>query len=184
MAWLVLFRNLIVFHDYTVMFLVPFMAMVAACIYQAFFDQLRVWMPAARYRFVVCAVLSFIIFFVYIDAYLGSVRAWRVGDENAAPLAEFYRDVDQFNLRSASSLQLARVQHDGEWVPASPYAQCVLLDADLLVNPDGAGQSITAPPAFPLSAEALKASTFRSKRKLAEGSLKQFFYRNDDTYLR
>ncbi len=183
-GWLVLFRNLIVFHDYTVIFLVPFMVIVAAFIYQAFFAQLRVWMPPARYRFVVCAALSFIVLIVYIDAYLGSVRAWRVSDEMEKPLAEFYRDVDQFNLRSASSLPLARVQRDDGWVQGSPYAQCVLLDADLIINPDDAHQQITRPPIFPISVDTLKARTFRSKRKLAEGSLKQLFYRNDEYYLR
>ena len=183
-AWLVLFRNLIVFHDYTVMFLVPFLAMVAAFVYQAFFAQLRVWIPITRYRFVVFAVLSFIVSIVYIDAYLGSVQAWRVSEEMEQPLAKFYRDVDQFNLRSASSMPLARVQHDGGWVRGSPYAQCVLLDADLVINPDDAGPMITTPPIFPISVDTLNVSTFRSKRKLAEGSLKQLFYRNDDYYLR
>ena len=183
-AWLVLFRNLIVFHDYTVMFLVPFMAMAAACIYQAFFDQLLIWMPAARYRFVVCAMLSFIISIVYIDAYLDSVLAWRVSDEMDKPLATFYRDVDQFNFRSVSSQPWARVQLDRGWIEGSPYGQCVLLDADLVINPDDARSMITTPPVFPISVDSLRASTFRSKRKLAEGSLKQLFYRNDADYLR
>ena len=183
-AWLVLFRNLIVFHDYTVIFLVPFMAMVAAFVYQSFFQQLRLLLPAARHRFVVSAILSLLLSSIYIDAYLNSVYAWRVSPEFDQPLAMFYRDIDQFNLRSASSLPLAQVQRDGDWVEGSPYAQCVLLDADLIINQDEADRLISTPPVFPISAEALRASSFRSKRRLAEGSLKQLFYRSNDVYLR
>jgi hypothetical protein len=183
-AWLVFFRNLIVFHDYTVIFLVPFMAMAAAFVVQFFFQQIRLLMPAARHRFVVTAILSLLLSSIYIDAYLDSVYAWTVSPEFDQPLAMFYRDSDRFNLRSASSLPLAQVQRDSDWVQGSPYAQCVLLDADLIINQDEDVRSISTPPVFPISGEALRTSTFRSKRRLAEGSLKHVFYRSDDYYLR
>lgn len=177
-AWLLFFKNLIVFHDYAVIFLIPFFVILAAFVYRSFVAWLDESMRYPRLRALILTALFLMLSFVYIDGYLGSVRAWKVGGGHAAPMQSFYKSIDKFNFLSRSASPPVLIRRDDEWIYNSPYAQGVLLEGDIVLDlEDGRAQRLQ-PPDFPIPGKALTQATMRSKRQLAAGSLKQIFYRD------
>ncbi|MBC1261207.1 hypothetical protein FQK07_07945 [Synechococcus sp. BSF8S] len=184
LAWLLFFKNLIVFHDYTMIFLVPFLVILAAFVYRSFVAWLEESMRYPRLRALTFTALLLVLSFVYVDGYLDSVRAWKVDDGRAAPMHSFYKDIDAFNSLSRSASPPVLIRRDDEWIDNSPYAQGVLLEGDLVLDPgDGRAQRLQ-PPGFPIPGQVLTQATIRSKRQLAAGSLKQVFYRDRAYYAR
>lgn len=181
-AWLLFFKNLIVFHDYTVIFLLPFLAICAAFVYRSFLTLLEENIHAAKKRFLILAALFLLLCSSCLDGYIGSLRAWTVSNDHTPLLSSFYKEIDEYNLLSRSSSPKLPIRRDDEWVYNSPYAQGLLLEGDLFLNLEGGRAEQLQPPAFPLPKEALIQSAVRSRRKVAAGSLKQVFYREPSYY--
>lgn len=171
LGWLVLFKNLIVFHDYTVIFLVPWLALTAGILFEAFLAELTERGPGEGARQAMAICLFVIVSFCFFSGYVGSIRAWRVSTANRAKLVSFYGAIDAFN-QEHDQLVTRRTS----WLPNSPYGQCLLLDSALTENPADSGRRISTPPPFPLDEAALAATKKRSRQSMKRGSLKPILF--------
>ncbi|HYP03662.1 MAG TPA: hypothetical protein VER57_03840, partial [Cyanobium sp.] len=86
LGWLVLFKNLIVFHDYTVIFLVPWLALTAGILIEAFLATPADWGLGARARQAMAISMVVIVTSCFLSGYVDSIQAWRVSTANRAKL--------------------------------------------------------------------------------------------------
>jgi hypothetical protein len=171
LGWLILFKNLIVFHDYTVIFLVPWLALTAGILIEAFLATLADWGLGARARRAMAISMVVIVTACFLSGYGSSIQAWRVSTANRAKLVSFYDAIDTFN-QEHDQLVTRRTS----WLPNSPYGQCLLLHCALTENPADSGRRISDPPPFPLDEAALAATKKRSRQSLKRGSLKPILF--------
>jgi len=171
LGWLVLFKNLIIFHDYTVIFLVPWLALTAAILIETFLAEIADLGLGTGARQALQISLVVVVASCFLFGYGSSIRAWRVSAANRAKLVSFYGAIDTFNQQPDQM-----VTRRTSWLPNSPYGQCLLLDAALTENPADSGRAISTPPAFPLDEAALAATKKRSRQSLKRGSLKPILF--------
>lgn len=171
LGWLILFKNLIVFHDYTVIFLVPWLALTAGILMDVFLTGLPDWVGREGTRKAIRITIITILSYCFLASYANSIKAWSVSADNKAKMASFYSGIDAFN-QEHHELVVRRTS----WLPNSPYAQCLLLDSALTEHPSESRRTISEPPVFPIDNKALDRTKNRSQRLLTKGSLKSVLY--------
>ena len=164
--WLFLFKNLVVFHDYTFIFLIPLFclgyAMVVDSLCQArILRSVAGLMPVYGLKIVFLVTLGISMFVNY----QGSVQAWTMSPAQETKILAFFNEVDRYNRLTSQPIPL-----DQGWIHNSPYAQCLFFDESLSRNSDP-GDPIQAPPPFPLNAAVIDALAKQSKTNLRNGSL-------------
>ena len=145
LLWILLMKNLFVFHIYAGMAVLPFLLLCMASALEALISQINgvgVATPRLVDRGLVvasCSVFLVVLFF-------GPGAQLRPDAARSFELEGFFADLNQYRngLRSGDM-----IWRDYEWFPRSPTAQCALLDVPLLVGDHPEGIKTSKPPAFP-----------------------------------
>ncbi len=145
LIWVVLMKNLFVFHIYAGMAILPFLLLCLASALETLIAQINdvgVATPRLIDRGLVatsCCVFLVVLFF-------GPGAQLRPDAARSFALETFFADLNQYRngLRSGDM-----VRRDYEWFPRSPTAQCALLDVPLLVGDHPEGIKTSEPPVFP-----------------------------------
>ena len=143
--WIVLMKNLFVFHVYAGMVVLPFLLLCMASVLETLIAQVIVVGFATPKRIdqgvvvAACSVFLIVLFF-------GPGAQFRPDATRRIALEGFFADLNQYRngLRSGDM-----VWRDGDWFPRSPTAQCALLDVPLLVGEHPEGIKTSEPPSFP-----------------------------------
>lgn len=143
--WIVLMKNLFVFHVYAGMVVLPFLLLCMASVLETLIAQVNVVGFATPKRIdqgvvvAACSVFLIVLFF-------GPGAQFRPDATRRIALEGFFADLNQYRngLRSGDM-----VWRDGDWFPRSPTAQCALLDVPLLVGDHPEGIKTSEPPPFP-----------------------------------
>ena len=132
--WCAGMKNLVVFHSYSVMYIMPFFYLLSLlsasqCVALAgcYFKR----SPAC----VSGRLLKVLFFALSVSIYCSSLfnsqaRYYFPSLGKSEELRRFFVSVDSFNeslARKGSALQGAPIVRDEEWMPRSPYSQCLLL---------------------------------------------------------
>ncbi|WP_255445086.1 hypothetical protein [Synechococcus sp. ROS8604] len=145
LLWIVVMKNLFVFHIYAGMVILPFLLLGMALVLEALIAQMNVVGIATPRQidrgFVVasCSVFLIVLFF-------GPGAQLRPDGPRRVELEGFFAELNQYRngLRAGDM-----VWRDSEWFPRSPTAQCALLDVPLLVGEHPEGIKTSEPPPFP-----------------------------------
>ena len=145
LLWIVLMKNLFVFHIYAGMAIVPFLLLCMALALETLIVQINgvgVATPRLVDRGLVAASCS--VFLVVL--FFGPGAQLRPDAARRFELEGFFAELTQYRngLRPGDM-----VWRDSEWFPRSPTAQCALLDVPLLVGDHSEGIKTSEPPRFP-----------------------------------
>ena len=141
LLWLPLMKNLLVFHVYAAMVLLPLLTLVLLFSLERFCAVVPRWqktLPPA-----LAATLVSVFLFQVGQSDPGRLRP---SFEREQLLAAFLKDVGQF---TASTPLDQPVDRSKKWIPGSPFAQCALLDQPLWSGDDAVAPSLATPPPFP-----------------------------------
>jgi hypothetical protein len=145
LLWIVVMKNLFVFHIYAGMVVLPFLLLCMAFALETLIAQVNivgVARPGRIDRALIVASCS--VFFIVL--FFGPGAQLRPDAARRFELEGFFAELTQYRngLRPGDM-----VWRDSEWLPRSPTAQCALLDVPLLVGDHPEGIKISEPPAFP-----------------------------------
>lgn len=145
LIWLVVMKNLFVFHVYAGMVIVPFLLLcmtvllekvvVLASASAATSDR------ALNQVLVGASVAAFLVVLL-----LGPPAEQRPDQERRLVMEGFFKELAEYQAASPSP---PLVQRNVDWFPRSPYAQCALLDGPFLLEPPMEGVQAPQPPFFP-----------------------------------
>lgn len=143
--WVVLMKNLFVFHVYAGMVLLPFLLLCMAHTLERLIPELAAALKRSERRVTQCSValagsVLVIVLLLGPSAQLRPVGARRL------VLQAFFSDLAAYRSGADAGVP---VQRNDQWFPRSPYAQCALLDAPLLNGEPPADAQLSRPPAFP-----------------------------------
>ncbi|CAK24761.1 hypothetical protein [Synechococcus sp. CS-197] len=143
--WVVLMKNLFVFHVYAGMVLLPFLLLCMAHTLERLIPELAAALKRSERRVTQCSVVLagsvlVIVLLLGPSAQLRPVAARRL------VLQAFFSDLAAYRSGADAGVP---VQRNDQWFPRSPYAQCALLDAPLLNGEPPADAQLSRPPAFP-----------------------------------
>lgn len=143
--WVVLMKNLFVFHVYAGMVLLPFLLLCMAHTLERLIPELVAALNRSERRVTQCTVVlagSVLVMVLLLgpSAQLRPVAARRL------LLETFFADLAVYRNGADDSVP---VQRDDQWFPRSPYAQCALLDSPLLNGEPPPDAQLSRPPAFP-----------------------------------
>lgn len=143
--WLVVMKNLFVFHVYAGMVLLPFLLLCMAHTLERLIPELSAALKRSERRVTQCTVVlagSVLVMVLLLgpSAQLRPVAARRL------VLESFFADLAAYRSGADDGVP---VQRDDQWFPRSPYAQCALLDAPLLNGEPSPDAQLSRPPAFP-----------------------------------
>ena len=145
LLWIVVMKNLFVFHVYAGMVVLPFLLLCMASALEGLIMQVNgmgVATPRRIDRSVVVA--SCVVFFIVL--FFGPGAQLRPEASRRIALEGFFADLNQYrNGLSPGEM----VWRNGDWFPRSPTAQCALLDVPLLVGDHPEGIETSEPPTFP-----------------------------------
>jgi hypothetical protein len=145
LLWIVVMKNLFVFHIYAGMVVLPFLLLCMAFALETLIAQVNivgVATPGRIDRALIVASCS--VFFIVL--FFGPGAQLRPDAARRFELEGFFAELTQYRngLRPGDM-----VWRDSEWLPRSPTAQCALLDVPLLVGDHSEGIKISEPPRFP-----------------------------------
>ena len=145
LLWVVLMKNLFVFHVYAGMMVLPFALLSMAFTLEALIVQLNipgVVTPRLIDRGVVLASCSL---FLVVLAF-GPGAQMRPSAARELKLKSFFAELNVYRQGLSAG---DYVRRDREWFPRSPTAQCALLDVPLWIGGDPEGGQFSDPPRFP-----------------------------------
>jgi hypothetical protein len=130
LIWCFGMKNLVVFHDYSAMYIIPFWYLSAISVSH------RIVPSASPFKsFSLCFALAVFVFSLLATQVAFQMRP--VSQAGYNNIRRFYARLDSFRFDSSrSGALLLPVLRDEEWVPGSPYAQCLYLDNPLLSAED------------------------------------------------
>lgn len=149
LIWCFGMKNLVVFHDYSAMYVIPFLYLSAISISD------RIIPAAAPFKpILLCFVLAVFVFSLLATQSVLQMRP--VSQASYNNIRRFYADLDSFRSdASRPGASLLPVLRDMEWVPRNPYAQCLYLDHPLVSTDDlsrmrrqGADLTLAQPPSL------------------------------------
>ena len=143
--WVVLMKNLFVFHVYAGMVLLPFLLLCMAHTLERLIPELAAALKRSERRVTQCSVVlaGSVLVIVLL---LGPSAQLRPMAARRLVLQAFFSDLAAYRSGADAGVP---VQRNDQWFPRSPYAQCALLDAPLLNGEPPADAQLSRPPAFP-----------------------------------
>ena len=143
--WVVLMKNLFVFHVYAGMVLLPFLLLCMAHTLERLIPELAAALKRSERRVTQCSVVLAGSVLVIVLLLGPSAQLRPVGARRLV-LQAFFSDLAAYRSGADAGVP---VQRNDQWFPRSPYAQCALLDAPLLNGEPPADAQLSRPPAFP-----------------------------------
>ncbi len=143
--WVVLMKNLFVFHVYAGMVLLPFLLLCMAHTLERLIPELAAALKRSERRVTQCSVVLAGSVLVMVLLLGPSAQLRPVGARRLV-LQAFFSDLAAYRSGADAGVP---VQRNDQWFPRSPYAQCALLDAPLLNGEPPADAQLSRPPAFP-----------------------------------
>jgi hypothetical protein len=149
LMWCFGMKNLVVFHDYSAIYVIPFLYLSAISVGNQIMQSI-----GAFQSILLCLALAVFVFSLLATQVAMQMRP--VSQASYNNIRRFYADVDSFRSgASRPGASLPPVLRDLEWVPGSPYAQCLYLEHPLVGSEDlsrmrrrGADLTIAQPPAL------------------------------------
>lgn len=145
LIWVVVMKNLFVFHVYAGMVVLPFLLFCMAVVLEHMVVLTSGWAEISARSLnqaLVCASVS--VFLLVLV--LGPSAAQRPDQERRLVLEGFFKELAEYQALSPA---LPLVVKNNDWFPRSPYAQCALLDGPFLFEPPKQGTPTPQPPSFP-----------------------------------
>lgn len=143
--WVVLMKNLFVFHVYAGMVLLPFLLLCMAHTLERLIPELAAALKRSERRVTQCSVVLAGSVLVIVLLLGPSAQLRPVGARRLV-LQAFFSDLAAYRSGADAGVP---VQRNDQWFPRSPYAQCALLDVPLLNGEPPADAQLSRPPAFP-----------------------------------
>ncbi|QEY32830.1 hypothetical protein EVJ50_11890 [Synechococcus sp. RSCCF101] len=127
LLWLVLMKNLVVFHDYALMMLLPLLSVILMGLGERL-ELLAVQLVPRLGRAVAPTMVLAVLGVMLVQAVAVSQSRLHPSAERQERLDLFFSQLQAFRLVSDPRTP---VRHEQDWLPGSPYAQCLLLDQPL-----------------------------------------------------
>ena len=143
--WVVVMKNLFVFHVYAGMVLLPFLLLCMAQTLERLIPEVSAALTLSERRVTECTVLMAGSALAMV-LLLGPSAQFRPVIARRLLLESFFSDLAAY--RSGADDRVP-VQRDDQWFPRSPYAQCALLEAPLLNGEPSPETPLSLPPVFP-----------------------------------
>lgn len=143
--WVVVMKNLFVFHVYAGMMMLPFLLLCMAQTLERLIPEVSAALTLSERRVTQCTVLMAGSALAMV-LLLGPSAQFRPVIARRLLLESFFSDLAAY--RSGAEDRVP-VQSDDQWFPRSPYAQCALLDAPLLYGEPSPDTPLSHPPVFP-----------------------------------
>jgi hypothetical protein len=149
LIWCFGMKNLVVFHDYSAMYILPFLYLSAISVGHQIMQSI-----GAFQSILLCLALAVFVFSLLATQVAMQMRP--VSQASYNNIRRFYAAVDSFRSdASRPGVSLPPVLRDPQWLPGSPYAQCLYLEHPLVSSEDlsrlrrgGASLTIAQPPAL------------------------------------
>jgi hypothetical protein len=126
LIWCFGMKNLVVFHDYSAMYVIPFLYLSAISVAHQVMHRVL-----ASKSVLLCVALA--LFVISLLATQASMQMRPVDQLAYSNIRRFYSNLDLFRSASSrSGYSPLPVVRDRRWVPGSPYAQCLYLDNPLV----------------------------------------------------
>ncbi len=140
--WIVAMKNLLVFHEYAAMVMIPFFCLVLSAVAESLSLLVSNLFPSIASGFLTVALILVIASFLW---QVVNVPASKLNPSMArrAKLDQFFTELKAFNLNTSSKQTVLR---NTNWLPGSPSAQCLMLNQPLLIGePTSQNNVIQAP---------------------------------------
>ena len=145
LLWLVVMKNLFVFHVYAGMVIVPFLLLGMAVVLDQMVVLVSGWAAISDRlpnQALVCASVSVFLLVLL----LGPSAEQRPDQQRRLVMEGFFKELAAYQALSPSPPLVVK---NDDWFPRSPYAQCALLDGPFLLEPPKQGGQAPQPPSFP-----------------------------------
>ncbi len=142
--WILLMKNLLVFHEYTAMVMLPFfciiLSAVAELLSQLALNLFPSLAPALLKISVVIVIYSFLWQAISVPA-----DKLQPSNDRLIKLNQFFAELREFNLNTSTNQTVLR---NSNWLPGSPYAQCLMLNQPLFVGEPSSEKDLIQPPSL------------------------------------
>ena len=144
LIWVVLMKNLLVFHEYAAMMLLPLLTLVLMAFAELLSGLTWALLPALVPAVLKIALAIVVAAFVWQVIAIPALRL-QPSQDRRMQLDHFFAELKEYRSETSPSQPVRR---DKDWLPRSPVAQCLMLDQPLWKGETSPPQGLAEPPSL------------------------------------